>query len=134
MVSGGKPSNRFTSGQYDEATLKAGVLEDEFSMPVTWAEAESRDTWENGRFTAPILKSGDVVAVILVTHLNHMTREKLAFESHGLTVIGAATGWPAEKTEDRRAGTFCALFCWLYQTPSSSLHLARQAEGGLSRL
>lgn len=116
LVSGGKPSNGLTAGQYSEATHMAGVLGDEFSLPVTWVESESEDTLENARFTAPILKSNGVSNIILVTHFSHMDRAKMAFEAHELTVIAAATGWPAPKTEDIRASHFVPSFAGYIKT------------------
>ena len=116
LVSGGKPSNGLTSGQYSEATLMAGVLEDEFSVPVKWLETESEDTLENARFTAPILKSDGVTNTILVTHFSHMGRAKTAFESQELKVIAAAVGWPEPKAEGLAAAHFIPSFAGYIKT------------------
>lgn len=116
LVSGGKPPSGLTTGQYSEATLMAGVLEGEFSLPVTWVETESEDTSENARFTAPILRSEGVSNIILVTHVSHMYRAKMAFESQKLKVIAAATGWPEPKVEGLSAGHFMPSFAGYIQT------------------
>jgi uncharacterized SAM-binding protein YcdF (DUF218 family) len=110
LVSGGKPSSGLTTGQYSEATLMAGVLEDEFSLPVNWIERESEDTLGNARFTAPILRLQGLSNIILVTHFSHMDRAKMAFESQDLKVIAAATGWPVPNAENLRVGHFVPSF------------------------
>lgn len=116
LVSGGKPSNGLTSGQYSEATLMAGVLEDEFSVPVKWLETESEDTLQNARYTAAILQSEGVSQIILVTHVHHMERAKMAFESEELTVTAAATGWPVPKVEALSAAHFVPSFAGYMKT------------------
>lgn len=54
-------------------------------------EERSRNTRENARFTAEILKAKGVDQILLVTSALHMRRAVSLFESQGLTVIPAAT-------------------------------------------
>lgn len=116
LVSGGRPSNGFTSGQYSEARHMANVLEREFSVPVQWIEAESEDTVQNASFSARILKENNISTIAVITHSGHMSRAKMAFESLGLTVIAAPTVLPAEKLERLRASHFLPSFAGYAQT------------------
>ena len=116
LVSGGKPSNGLTSGQYSEATHMEAVLKDEFSLPITWVETESEDTLQNATYTAPLLQSEGLSQIILVTHLSHMDRAKMAFESQELTVTAAATGWPVPKVEGLGAAHFVPSFAGYIKT------------------
>lgn len=76
-----------------EAVLMKSALEEDFGLTVRWAEARSRDTRENALFSAQILREADVRHVLLVTHAMHMPRAQAAFESAGLIVTPAPTGW-----------------------------------------
>jgi len=79
------------------AELLARVLEDEFATPVRWTEIGSRTTRQNANFTALMLSGKGVRRVFLVTHAWHMPRARAAFESAGLEVVPAPTGfriWP----------------------------------------
>lgn len=67
------------------------VFESEFRIPVKWAETRSRNTTENARFSAQILKPAGVLHIILVTDAMHMRRARLAFESQGIGVTPAPT-------------------------------------------
>jgi len=79
------------------AELMARVLEDELATPVRWTEIGSRTTRQNADFTAGMLAGEGVRRVFLVTHAWHMPRARAAFESAGLEVVPAPTGfriWP----------------------------------------
>ena len=69
--------------------MMARSLEDDFRLEVRWREVESRDTWQNAKFSAALLRPAGVTRVLLVTHAWHMRRSVLAFERAGLTVIPA---------------------------------------------
>ncbi len=89
LVSGGSVYGESTS----EAALIRDVLEDDFNVPVRWLEDRSRTTAENARFSAELLASEGVAAIILVTHAMHMPRAAIAFEEQGMRVYAAPTGF-----------------------------------------
>jgi uncharacterized SAM-binding protein YcdF (DUF218 family) len=78
----------------DSETLATGmkrVFEDEFHVPVRWAETASRNTAQNATLSAHMLRSDGVAHIILVTDAMHMRRARLAFERAGLAVTPAPT-------------------------------------------
>lgn len=89
LVSGGSPGGE-TSAEADQ--MKA-VLEDEFKVDVKWVERQSRNTAENARYSAPLLIGAKVRHVYLVTHAWHMRRAARHFESAGIRVTAAPTGF-----------------------------------------
>jgi uncharacterized SAM-binding protein YcdF (DUF218 family) len=101
-VYGGEPAS--------EAALIKGVLEQELNVPVRWLEERSRNTAENARYSAELLRQEDIAAIILVTGAAHMARAVEVFEGQGVRVSAAPTG--------RRAGNRAAagVLDWL---PSS---------------
>ena len=66
-------------------------LEQDFHIPVQWMEDQSRNTFENARFSAPILQRQNIHTIYLVTHALHMSRAREAFEHVGFHVIPAPT-------------------------------------------
>ncbi|MBF0621876.1 MAG: YdcF family protein [Magnetococcales bacterium] len=94
LVTGGCPHGHEPPS---EAILMQRALQNEFQVPVRWLEKNSRNTFENARFTAKIfqenpLDNGEVVThILLVTHAMHMPRAVEAFEQAGLTVTAAPT-------------------------------------------
>ncbi|MCC7411320.1 MAG: YdcF family protein [Gammaproteobacteria bacterium] len=102
-----------------EATLMRGVLEREFATPVAWTETGSRNTAENARESAAILRAARIDRIVLVTHAAHMLRAQRAFAAQGLTVIPAATGY---LSVDR---PFHPLLDWL--PDASALQASRDA-------
>lgn len=89
LVSGGSPGGESTA----EADFMQKILVDEFRIPVKWIERESRTTLENARNSQVILSAAKVQHVYLVTHAWHMRRAALAFESVGIRVTSAPTGF-----------------------------------------
>lgn len=89
LVSGGRPDYL----EHSEAELMKRVLEDDFRVPVRWVESVSRDTAENAKESALILRQADIDTVILVTHAYHMTRAQASFERAGLKVLPAPHDW-----------------------------------------
>lgn len=87
LVSGGRPWGEAVS----EATLMAESLHEDFRIRPRWLEGRSRDTFENARFSAEILKGEGIRRVVLVTHATHMARSVEAFERAGLEVLAAPT-------------------------------------------
>lgn len=88
LVSGGGGAN-----EVPEAVLMQATLEQDFGVPVRWAEKRSLDTRGNARHCAAILDAAGVRRILLVTHAAHMPRARAEFEAAGLIVHAAPTGW-----------------------------------------
>jgi len=86
LVTGGS-----IAGSATEADVMAHALEDEYGVRVRWRETDSRNTHDNARFTAAILKRAGVERVLLVSHGFDVPRAKAEFEAAGLAVIPAPT-------------------------------------------
>ena len=90
LVSGG----RFTERQGgSEAELMAQVLEQEFKIPVTWQEQQSRNTSENARFSRELLRRQGIDTIVLVTQAYHMPRALSEFNKAGFNVLPAPTAF-----------------------------------------
>ena len=88
LVTGG-----FLTAQ-DNESLAAGmqrVFQQVFQLPVRWVEPRSRNTNENARFSAVLLKQSGVTQVILITDAMHMRRARLSFERAGIEVVPGPT-------------------------------------------
>jgi len=75
------------------------ALEQEFGVPVRWAEDRSLTTAENARFSAAILREAGIGRVFLVTHAWHLPRATASFGKHGIEVVPAPTAfarWPRD--------------------------------------
>ena len=108
LVSGGRVRGDEPAS---EAALIKGVLERELNVPVRWQEERSRNTAENARYSAELLRQENIAAVILVTDAAHMPRAVEAFEGQGVRVYAAPT---ARRTGNRAAA---GVLDWL---PSAS--------------
>ncbi|MFN3920650.1 MAG: YdcF family protein, partial [Methylohalobius sp.] len=86
LASGGRPLGEKKA----EAELMQEVLT-EFGTPATWLETDSRNTFENARNSAAILKRQGIDAIFLVTSAFHLPRAAEAFKHQGLSVIPAGT-------------------------------------------
>jgi uncharacterized SAM-binding protein YcdF (DUF218 family) len=86
-------------GGEPEAKLMRTALEREFSVPVRWAETESRNTHENAVLSARILVAAHLERVILVAHSFDMPRAKAEFAAQGIEAIPAPTGIPDNTVE-----------------------------------
>jgi len=73
--------------------LMARVLRRELDTPVRWVEKRSRNTFENARFTAGMLRADGIERVALVSHAWHLPRARAAFERHGMEVVPAPTAF-----------------------------------------
>jgi uncharacterized SAM-binding protein YcdF (DUF218 family) len=98
-----------TGGVSTEQTLAVGLvmqqsLRDDFGTPARWVEWQSRDTWENARYSADILHAQGITSIYVVTHAWHMKRALLAFQGTGLTVTAAPT--PLDDMSDPDFGDF----------------------------
>jgi uncharacterized SAM-binding protein YcdF (DUF218 family) len=69
------------------------VLEQDFGVKVQMVEAVSRDTAENARLSASMLKSEGITRIALVSHGWHLPRAIPLFEREGLTVFAAPTAF-----------------------------------------
>lgn len=96
LVTGGslEPSDRPLGFVMQES------LEQDFSVPVKWVEAEAKNTYGNAKLSSEILRSVGVAKIYLVTHAWHMPRAKMAFETTGLQVVPAPTGFLASPTPE----------------------------------
>jgi uncharacterized SAM-binding protein YcdF (DUF218 family) len=92
LVTGGRVFGR---GQA-EAEVMRNVLEQEFGIPVRWAELESRNTHENAVLTARILKQEGITRILLVTHGVDARRARREFVAAGLEPIVAPTVVPGQ--------------------------------------
>lgn len=78
-----------------EARIAERIVQQEYGRSLRWIEDQSRDTRENARRTAPLLKESGVRKVLLVTHGWHMRRAVRAFEEAlgaDVTVTAAPVG------------------------------------------
>lgn len=85
-----------TGGHLRGSTSSLGALmkqqlDQDFGVPVTWTEDQSRTTFENAEFTARLLKPSGVSRVVLVTHPWHMARAIWSFDHAGLEAIPGPT-------------------------------------------
>ncbi len=64
-----------------EADVAAEIAAREFGRPLRWTEARSRDTRENARYAATLLRENKIEQVVLVTHGWHMPRALRAFQA-----------------------------------------------------
>lgn len=87
LVTGGLPTDAVRS----EADVMAGILRDEFGVTATWQDAKARDTADNARYSAEILRAAGVKRVLLVTQAFHMPRAVRLFRAAGLEVVPAPT-------------------------------------------
>lgn len=88
LVTGGAPF-----GGRPEAAAMKDALQDDFGVPVRWAETASRDTAENAALSAPLLKAAGVKRIALVSHAWHLRRATELFAAQGFVVIPAPTGY-----------------------------------------
>lgn len=77
------------------ARVMREVLAGEFGAQPVWVEELSRNTYENARFSAAILRREGIGKVYLVTQGWHMARARGAFEAAGIEVVAAPTGLTA---------------------------------------
>lgn len=112
LVSGGSPGNEKTA----EADLMKSVLANEFKIDVKWVERQSRNTTENARFSQALLAESKIKSIYLVTHAWHMRRAARDFESAGLTVTPAPTGFLAPEQRARQMNNYLPSGRGLYLT------------------
>jgi uncharacterized SAM-binding protein YcdF (DUF218 family) len=120
LVTGGMATE--LAGEVPLALITQRVFERQFQIPVKWTERASRNTSENARFSAAMLKQAGIGHVILVTDAVHMRRARLAFERAGIAVtpgptfyqepgaFGPLRLWPSAESLRR---SHAALYEWL---------------------
>jgi len=94
LVSGGSIFGEATA----ESVLMNQTMLSAFNIAPKWVEAKSKNTAENAKFSAELLKNNQISEILLVTHANHMQRAKLAFEKEGIKVTAAPTVIKTTKT------------------------------------
>lgn len=85
LATGGMPGG----GSVSESALMRKVSTEELHTPVRWIEEAALTTWDNARFSAPILKKAGVKRILLVTDAAHLRRAAPLFQQQGLYVIPA---------------------------------------------
>lgn len=88
LVTGGAPA-----GGRPEGELMRDALEQDFGVKVRWVETASRDTAENARLSAPLLKTAGITRIALVSHGWHLPRAIPLFQHEGLEVTPAPTAF-----------------------------------------
>jgi|SRR5687767_4596215 len=91
LVTGGTPPG----GRATEASLMRDALTGEYGVPVRWVEERSRNTHENARFSAALLKADGVERIVLVGHAFDLPRATAEFGDAGIAAIAAPTGLPS---------------------------------------
>jgi uncharacterized SAM-binding protein YcdF (DUF218 family) len=77
--------------RYEAQAMQATLLRD-FGIRVRWVENRSGDTFQNARFSAPLLHADGIHRLILVTSSPHEWRAAHEFMNAGLEVIPAPVG------------------------------------------
>ena len=90
---GGSGWSAKNDAQTSEAAVTARVAREDYNVTLRWLESQSRDTAENARLLAPLLKRDGIQRVALVTDAWHMPRAAAAFERTGLRVSPAPMGF-----------------------------------------
>lgn len=76
-----------------EAVLAEQAAPQSLGVPVAFADAQSRDTRENGENMAQLLRQRGISRIALVTHAWHMPRSMAAFSGKGIDVVPAPMGF-----------------------------------------
>jgi uncharacterized SAM-binding protein YcdF (DUF218 family) len=96
LVSGGKPlGNRLSEAQQMKA-----ALEQDFRVPVRWAEDTSDNTFENAHHSFRMLQQQGIRKIYLVTHGWHMPRAAEVFRRAGFEVVEAPTAFTTRYRTD----------------------------------
>jgi uncharacterized SAM-binding protein YcdF (DUF218 family) len=91
--SGGLGWAAHASQTQSEAEVARRVALQDYGITLRWLESDSRDTADNARLLAPLLKRDGIERIALVTHAWHMPRSVAAFETTGLAVVPAPMGF-----------------------------------------
>jgi uncharacterized SAM-binding protein YcdF (DUF218 family) len=88
LVSGGAPF-----GGTPEADLMAVVLREDFKVNNVWVESRSRNSLENAKYSAELLKKRGIKKIALISQPWHLHRTVKLFEAEGISVLPAPTGY-----------------------------------------
>jgi uncharacterized SAM-binding protein YcdF (DUF218 family) len=80
------------SGGPPEVKAMAATLSRNLGVPPRWVEGQSRDTYENARFSAKLLLPAGIRRIILVTSSTHEWRAAHEFMAAGFEVVPAPIG------------------------------------------
>lgn len=80
-----------TGTRYEAEAMQTTLLRD-FGLRVRWVENRSGDTFQNAKFSAPLLHADGIRRVILVTSSPHEWRAVHEFRDAGLEVVPAPVG------------------------------------------
>jgi uncharacterized SAM-binding protein YcdF (DUF218 family) len=125
LVSGGVVLEQ-DAGSISEAQLMADVLEEEFKIPVTWLEPQSRNTAENALFSRELLRQYGLERIMLVTQAYHMPRAANEFRKAGFLVLPAPTDFIGQQ-----AGLCLMDFV---PSPAALMHVFLLAHEGIGML
>jgi uncharacterized SAM-binding protein YcdF (DUF218 family) len=89
------------SGNAHEALAMQATLMRDYGIEVSWADARSRDTFQNAQFSAQLLAANKLHRILLVTSAAHEWRAAQEFRSAGLEVVAAPTEVWAPRIEPR---------------------------------
>lgn len=96
LVTGGPPA---PDAPPIAAAMRVALVQD-FAVPVRWEESTARNTEDNLRLAAAMLRQDGIATAYLVTHAWHMPRARLAAARVGLPVLPAAV--PQSRHPDGR--------------------------------
>jgi uncharacterized SAM-binding protein YcdF (DUF218 family) len=72
-----------------ESLLMDQALQQSFATRARWVERRSRDTHQNARYSAELLKRAGIRTVLLVTHDVHQRRSVAEFSAAGIEAVAA---------------------------------------------
>ena len=96
LATGGMPGG----GSVSEGALMRKVSTEELHTPVRWIEEAALTTWDNARYSAPILKKAGVKRILLVTDAAHLRRAVPLFEQQGFQVIPAGVHFASTRIDN----------------------------------
>ena len=80
------------TGTPTEAAAMQDALSRQFDVEARWVDSSARDTYDNARHSAALLRPAGMSRIVLVTSAIHMRRSVHEFEAAGLSVTPAPTG------------------------------------------
>lgn len=85
------------TGTRDEAQAMSATLSRNLGVNPRWIENQSGDTFENARFSAPLLRAAGIHRIIVVTSASHEWRAAHEFMAAGFDVVPAPVGGDAPR-------------------------------------
>jgi uncharacterized SAM-binding protein YcdF (DUF218 family) len=85
------------SGAATEAVAMRVALARDFSVDARWVDNQSRDTYENARFSALMLNPLGITRIILITSSTHLFRATREYQDAGFDVVPAPVGLWAKR-------------------------------------